>query len=94
MTRPTTTAPTAKTRAGSTRTARKKTTVTARQQQIVTMLAARFTRGEIALELGVMPGTVGDYIKDLYLRLDVHDARTAVDVARRVGLIPGQGAER
>lgn len=60
--------------------------VTPRQKLILVMLADGCTRGEMAERLGVMPGTVSDYIKDLYRRLGVHDARAAVAAARKTGL--------
>ena len=83
-----------KPRAGSRRTTPEAVTVTARQRQILTLLAAGRTRPQIASELGVMVGTVGDHIKDLYLRLGVHNPREAVAAAREAGLIAPARAER
>ena len=85
---------TAKPRAGSKRTTPEAIKVTARQRQILALFAAGRTRAQIALELGVMPGTVGDYIKDLYLRLGVHNPHEAVAAAREAGLIPQARAEQ
>ena len=94
MTSSTTTADVTTTRAGSSRTAPDTINVTARQRQILMLFIAGRTRPQIATELGVMPGTVGDYIKDLYLRLDVHNPQDAVAAAREAGLIPQARAER
>jgi DNA-binding NarL/FixJ family response regulator len=68
--------------------------LTSRQQQILKLFVAGRTRAQIAQELGGMPGTVGDYIKDLYLRLGVHDARAAVAAARKASLIQAARADQ
>lgn len=83
-----------KPRTSSQRTTPEAVTVTVRQQQILTLFATGRTRSQIASELGVLPGTVGDYIKDLYLQLDVHNPHDAVAAARKAGLIPQARAEQ
>ncbi|WP_433305132.1 LuxR C-terminal-related transcriptional regulator [Actinoplanes sp. CA-030573] len=61
--------------------------LTARQREILLLLASGHQAGEIARILGISPGTVGSHIRRIYARLDATSAAQAVARAARMGLI-------
>jgi DNA-binding NarL/FixJ family response regulator len=58
-----------------------------RQMQLLTALALGLTNKEIAQRLQLAPGTVNDYMKQLFERLGVVSRAAAVSVGMRRGLI-------
>ena len=62
--------------------------LTVREAEILDLLARRYSNKEIAAELFISPTTVKRYSINLYKKLNVHDRRQAVEVARALGLIP------
>jgi len=61
--------------------------LTPRELQVLRLLAAGKTNGEIAHALVIAKNTVKNHLKAIYGKLDVHNRTAAVDVARRVDLI-------
>lgn len=58
---------------------------TPREQDLLQLLAAHWSRREIAEKLDLSMETVKSYLKDLYRKLDVHERAEAVRVARKKG---------
>ena len=61
--------------------------LTGREQDVLRLLAARFSNKEIARELMVAPATVKKHTVTLYDKLGVHDRREAVAKARTLGYV-------
>jgi DNA-binding CsgD family transcriptional regulator len=67
---------------------------TARERQVLELLAEGLSNDEIAAALFLSPHTVVGYRKSLFVKLDVHTTVQAVVRGARLGLIalPGAGA--
>ena len=61
--------------------------LTAREADVVRLLARGRTYAQAAVELGMSAHTVGTHVKNAYRKLDVHSAAAAVLQAVRLGLI-------
>jgi DNA-binding CsgD family transcriptional regulator len=61
--------------------------LTAREADVLRMLARGRTYVQAAKELGVSAHTVSTHVKNAYRKLDVHSAAAAVLQAVRLGLI-------
>ena len=61
--------------------------LTAREADVLRMLARGRTYAKAAEELGMSPHTVSTHVKNAYRKLDVHNAAAAVLQAVRLGLI-------
>jgi LuxR family transcriptional regulator, maltose regulon positive regulatory protein len=64
-----------------------KVQLTQRETQVVRLLARGRTYVQVADELGMSANTVGTHVKNAYLKLDVHNAASAVVRAIQLGLI-------
>jgi DNA-binding NarL/FixJ family response regulator len=62
-------------------------TLTARHQQLLPLLAEGMPNKRIAEALGVTEGTVKQHLKELFKRLQVRNRTQAVREARRLGLL-------
>jgi len=60
---------------------------TARERQVLRLLAAGLSSNEIAAELVISVSTARSYIKSLYGKLDVHGRAEAIDRVRQLGLL-------
>ena len=67
--------------------ARTGSTLSARETEILTIVAKGFSFAEIAQLLGISPHTVTTYVKKIYQKLAVHSRGEAVYEASRLGLI-------
>ena len=61
--------------------------LTAREADVLRLLARGRTYAQAAAELGMSAHTVGSHVKNTYRKLDVHSAAAAVMQAVRLGLI-------
>ena len=61
--------------------------LTAREADVLRLLARGRTYTKAAEELGMSPHTLGTHVKNAYRKLDVHNAASAVLQAVRLGLI-------
>jgi DNA-binding NarL/FixJ family response regulator len=61
--------------------------LTPRQRQVLEMIGAGCTAGEIATELGISPKTVENHKQQVFRRLGVHNQSHAVAIAIRRGLV-------
>jgi len=61
--------------------------LTARELEVLRLLAEGLSSKQIAMKLHLSPETVRDYTKKLYLKLDAHGRVEALEQARRLGLI-------
>ena len=61
--------------------------LTARELDVLELLAARYSNKEIAAELIIAPGTVKKRTVTLYDKLNVHGRREAVAKARALGYL-------
>jgi len=61
--------------------------LTAREADVLRLIARGHTYGKVADELGVSAHTVGTHVKNAYRKLEVHSAAAAVLQAVRLGLI-------
>ena len=61
--------------------------LTARELEVLKLLAEGLSAKQIAMRLDLSPETVRDYTKKLYLKLDAHSRVEALEHARRLGLI-------
>ena len=61
--------------------------LTAREADVLRMLARGRTYAQAAEELGMSAHTVGTHVKNAYRKLDVHSAAAAVLQAVRLGLV-------
>ena len=64
-------------------------TLTARQQEILALLAEGLPNKRIANTLGVTEGTIKQHLKDLFKRLGAANRTQAVRQARHLGLLQG-----
>jgi DNA-binding NarL/FixJ family response regulator len=62
-------------------------TLSARESEILSIVAKGFSFAEIARLLGISPHTVTTYVKKIYQKLAVHSRGEAVYEASRMGLI-------
>lgn len=68
--------------------------LTAKEQEVLTWIAAGKTMGEIASILEISPNTVGFHQKNIYRKLDVSNRVNATQRARSLGLIQSPEGER
>lgn len=61
--------------------------LTAREADVLRLLARGRTYAQAAMELGMSAHTIGTHVKSAYRKLDVHSAAAAVLQAVRLGLI-------
>ena len=61
--------------------------LTAREAEVLRLLARGRTYSQAAAELGVSAHTLASHVKNAYRKLDVHSAPAAVMQAVRLGLI-------
>ena len=61
--------------------------LTAREADVLRLLARGRTYAQAAVELGMSAHTVTTHVKNAYRKLDVHNAAAAVLQAVRLGLI-------
>jgi LuxR family maltose regulon positive regulatory protein len=61
--------------------------LTARELDVLGLLAQGLTNAEIGQQLVVSLPTVKSHTRNLYAKLDVHDRREAVRRARELGLL-------
>ena len=61
--------------------------LTAREADVLRLLARGRTYAQAAAELGMSAHTVSTHVKNAYRKLDVHSAAAAVMQAVRLGLI-------
>lgn len=61
--------------------------LTAKEQEVLTWIAAGKTMGEIASILEISPNTVGFHQKNIYRKLDVSNRVSAAQRARALGLL-------
>lgn len=64
-----------------------KVRLTAREADVLRLLARGRTYAQAARELGMSAHTLGTHVKNAYRKLDVHSAAAAVMQAVRLGLI-------
>ncbi len=62
-------------------------TLTAREKEVLRLIAKGISHKEAARLLGISPHTVGGYTKDIYLKLNVNTRAEATIEAIRMGLI-------
>ena len=60
--------------------------LTARELDVLRLLAAGCTYYEAAMRLGISPNTVVTHVKNLYRKLEVHSAAAAVMRAVELGV--------
>src|SRR5579859_322862 len=66
--------------------------LTERELEILRLMIAMFSNGEIAERLALTVGTVRWYVNQIYAKLDVHSRRQAIERARQLDLVPITGA--
>ncbi|HEX6318073.1 MAG TPA: helix-turn-helix transcriptional regulator [Burkholderiales bacterium] len=66
--------------------------LTAREIEVLRLLARGCTYSQVADRLGMSAHTVGTHIKNAYRKLDVHSGRAAVWRATQLRLLPEPGA--
>ena len=66
-------------------------TLTARERQVLTLLARGLNQHEIAGQLFISPKTVGGHIQRILMKLEVHSRAQAVALAHAHGLADGDG---
>ena len=65
----------------------KRPALTARETEIITLVADGMRNREIADQLGVSDETVGVHLRNIFAKLDVNDRTAAVNVSLRRGII-------
>lgn len=68
--------------------------LTARQSEVLTLMAKGLSAKEVAAELGLALGTVKSHTRGAYTRLEVRSAAAAIREAMRLGLIDHYQARR
>ena len=63
--------------------------LTYRELEVLGLLAERKTNKEVALQLGISPGTVRQHTHNIYQKLDASNRREAVAKALKFGLLSG-----
>jgi DNA-binding CsgD family transcriptional regulator len=61
--------------------------LTARETEVLRLIARGYTYARAAQRLGLSPHTVASHIKKLYSKLGVHSSSAAVLQATRLGII-------
>ncbi len=61
-----------------------------REFEVLTLIAAGEVQKQIADRLGLSIYTVGEYIANIYKKLNVHNAPAAVAEAYKTGILPGR----
>ncbi|MHA7985553.1 response regulator transcription factor [Rathayibacter sp. CAU 1779] len=59
-----------------------------REVEVLRLLAAGLTAGQIAVALGISVRTVHKHLENMYVKLGVHDRLAAVHAGIRLGLVP------
>lgn len=72
---------------GTTRVATLHTSVTAREVQVLQLLARGMRNKEIAGRLGISEETIQAHMKSIFTKLDVHDRTAALAIAIRQGIV-------
>lgn len=65
--------------------------LTAREVEVLGLFSHGLTYREAAATLGISAHTVGDHVKSIYRKLDVHSCTEAIFEARQLGLISSRG---
>src|SRR5262249_45293372 len=65
--------------------------LTAREHEVLQLLASGQRQPEMALRLGIKPKTVGVHVERILRKLGVHSRAEAVGLAYREGLVDGDG---
>ncbi len=68
--------------------------LTAREEEILELVAAGLQDQEIARQLGIRPGTVGKHLESIRSKLQARNRFEAVLRARRLGLLPPDDGSR
>ena len=63
--------------------------LTARETEVLRLIAQGHGTGDIAVLLGISASTVRNHVEHLLAKLDVHSRLAAVSAARRLGLLEG-----
>jgi DNA-binding NarL/FixJ family response regulator len=63
--------------------------LTARQMQVLRLVAAGLSDSQVAAYLAISPRTVESHLHDIYIRLDVADRTSAIRYAIANGLFQG-----
>ena len=64
--------------------------LTAREVEVLALLARRYANKEIAQELFITPNTVKRHTLQIFAKLGVNDRRAAVERAQQLGLLNGE----
>jgi DNA-binding NarL/FixJ family response regulator len=67
--------------------------LTAREREVLSLIAAGLTNDEIAAELVVTPGTVKTHVNHIFFKLDLRNRAEAVIFAFEQGLVPRRPPE-
>ena len=62
--------------------------VSARELEVLNLVASGFSQKEIGVQLEISPFTVTDHLKNVYEKLDVKNAPAAVAKALKFGILP------
>lgn len=65
--------------------------LTAREVEVLQLFSRGLSYREAAGSLGISAHTVGDHVKSIYRKLNVHSCTEAIFEARQLGLIPSRG---
>ena len=69
------------------RASRQRSSLTGREQQVLTLLADGFTPAQVAADLTISPSTVGTHIEHIYEKLGARTRAHAVGIAFRSGVL-------
>ncbi len=61
--------------------------LTAREREVLTLLASGFSYANVSTELAISVGTVQGYVKNIYGKLQINSKAEAVTLARRRGFL-------
>ena len=66
--------------------------LTAREEEVIRLMARGFSQKRIAEELFISPHTVDTHVRNLYAKLHTSSGLEAVAIATRMDIIPGPRA--